>query len=505
MRNHAFWRIGAVAAALFFAAIVVHSFRAAPAPAPRLDLPPVADVREPVPESPHAPAPGRGAQGPERLLPFLEALGRARLVKDRRTLADLRGRVPPVFEEDFEWIRARISGELFAAAGAAELAALFRRGDAVGDLAAALSGRASPLLKDIAIETLASLGGDGAAAALMGTARGDSDEGLRARAVSALGGFPGPEAYSTLAAALGDPSSVVRSAAAAALSRMPSRETVELLLGRLAGERDPSIQADLAVCAFACGGEPWRETVVRAILLRPEVLAEVQERRRVRDDSRYAVSYPKSFFEPGQPAVSRPPGRRRIGITVETGPGESLGGVAARLFAVAPLDRYREWFRLRRADEFPSLREYDSYGNESGESAYDELDGTVFLRFRDLKTFDPGVLGVTRGPEALVCDISLIHEFGHAFARLGDEYPDGSTADAANLAPPPSVPWEPLVRSGILPEAVRRDRAFLVPSADCHMANRPSPTRFCPVCQLEMHARMWDLARAPLPWGAAAK
>jgi hypothetical protein len=47
---------------------------------------------------------------------------------------------------------------------------------------------------------------------------------------------------------------------------------------------------------------------------------------------------------------------------------------------------------------------------------------------------------------------------------------------------------------------VRRDKSYLVPSADCHMANRPSPTRFCPVCQLEIHARMWELSGAPLPW-----
>jgi hypothetical protein len=99
-----------------------------------------------------------------------------------------------------------------------------------------------------------------------------------------------------------------------------------------------------------------------------------------------------------------------------------------------------------------------------------------------------------------VSDVSVIHEFGHAFARLGDEYPEGSTADAANLARLLPAPWDPLLRSSLLPEPLRRDKSFLVPSPDCHMANRPLPTRFCPVCQLEIHARLWELAGAPLPW-----
>jgi hypothetical protein len=502
--NKPFLRIAAAAALLLFAALLLHSIRSAPIPPKalpdRLQIPAPEPVAAAIPEAPRKAVAGRAELGPERLLPFLERLGRARLVRDRRTLEALRRETPPLFEEDFDWIRARLSGELFPAAGAVELLAAYRRHEAVGDLAALLARPASSFLKAPVIETLASLGGDAAAAALVLAARSDPDEGNRARAAAALGGFAGPEAYITLAAALRDPSAAVRSAAAAGLSRLPSRETVEALLRAMAAESDPKLQADLAIAAGAAGGETWRESVVQAIVSRPGALAVVLERGRRRDDSRYRRSYPPSFFETGSTSVPRPAESRRIGITVETGPGLTLVEAALPLFGSAPLDRYRDWFRFRRAEEFPSPRAYDSYGNPSGEVPYDDLDGSVFLRFRDPRSFDPGVLGYAKGCEAFVSEISLLHEFGHAFARLADEYPEGSALDAANLARAVPVPWEPLIRGGALPDPFRRDASFLIPSAHCYMANRPSPTRYCPVCQLEIHARMAELAGAPLPW-----
>lgn len=503
MRKKLLLRIALLAAALLVAAVLLHSFRGAP-PSPRhaqeIAIPPPPPLPARVVEAPRAPSPGRSRKSPDRLIPFLEKVGRARLVRDRRTLAALRSEAPPIFEEDLEWIRSRLSGELLGAAGAAELVASYRSRDAVGDLAAVLGGHASSLLKDVVIETLASLGGDGAAAALVLAARNDPDEGLRARAAGALGGFAGPEAYAALAGALRDPSAVVRSAAASALSRLPSRQTVDQLLWALSGERDPRIQADLAIGAFAAGGEPRRGEILEAILARPALVAVVQERQRAHDDSRYRANYSKSFFDPGQPSVLRPPEGRQIGITIETGPGMTLEEVTARLFGAAPLDRYRAWFRIRRAEEFPSPQAYDSYGSPAGDVPYDEADGTVFIRYRDPRSFEPGVLGFTKGCSAFVSDISMLHEFGHAFARLGDEYPRGSTEDAANLAPQGPPAWMSLVRAGLLPDPLQRDPSFLIPSADCHMSNRPTPTRFCPVCQLELHARMWELAGAPLPW-----
>ena len=60
-------------------------------------------------------SPSCASRGAERLLPFLEKIGRARLVRDRRMTEALRRNLPAVFEEDFEWIRGRLSGELIAA------------------------------------------------------------------------------------------------------------------------------------------------------------------------------------------------------------------------------------------------------------------------------------------------------------------------------------------------------------------------------------------------------
>jgi len=496
-------RVAMAAGVLLLAAMMVHTLRSrrTPAPAePRLEIPVAAPVVAPS-EPPRTAAPGRAAQSPERLLPLLEKLGRARLVRDRRTLAELHRRLEPVYEEDFEWIRGRLSGDLLAAAGAAELVVAFGRREAVGDLAGVLSrATSSTLLKDVAIDALGEFRGDAAASALVTAARNDADEGVRARAAAALGGFAGPEAYFTLTAALRDPSAVVRSAAATALLRLPSKDSVDALMVALASESDPRIQADLAITAYSMSEGSRRVDIIQAILARPALLSVVEERRRVKDDSRYRQAYDRSFFEPGQRPVDRPSAARRIGITIETGPALPLPEAAARLFAAAPLDRYRDWFRLRKAEEFPAARAYDSYGQSAGDVPYDDLDGTVFLRFRDPKTFDPGVLGYTKGCEAFVSDVSMLHEFGHAFARLGDEYPEGSAVDAPNVARQAPTAWERLIAGATLPEPVRRDKSTLVPSADCHMANRPTPTRYCPVCQLEIHARMWELVGAPLPW-----
>src|SRR5688500_1706332 len=140
--------VAAAGAVLLFAAIVLHSFRRTPPGPPR---PARLEISEPAPppaaaEPARVPEPGRAAAGPERLLPFLEKVGRARLVRDRRSQEELRRLSPAVFEEDFGWIRSRLTGELLAAAGAAELIAVFGRLEAVGDLAAGLDGHTSAML-----------------------------------------------------------------------------------------------------------------------------------------------------------------------------------------------------------------------------------------------------------------------------------------------------------------------------------------------------------------------
>ena len=230
-------------------------------------------------------------------------------------------------------------------------------------------------------------------------------------------------------------------------------------------------------------------------------MADVLRRRvRTRDESRYGRTYDRAFFEPGGPTVPRDPLKPRIGITLEAGSTVSAREVGTLLFGSAPLDRYRDWFYFRRADDFPATTAYDTSGHPMESVPYGDLEGKVFLHFKDPSSFDKGVLGYSTGCHAFVQGVSLLHEFGHAFARLGDEYADGSRSGAANLFARPATPWMPLVSGGLLGVPLRRDAEFFIPSENCHLGNRLSQSRYCPVCQLEIHARMAELAGAPLPW-----
>lgn len=476
-----------------------------PAPPPEERRPPVT-----IPALPDPPAPppvARQAQAPppeppaaERLWPFLEKLGRAVVLRDRRTLELLRRELPPVFDSDLPVLHARLGDDLFVSAGIAELARLFARHDAVPSLAAVLGKPGRPFLKDVVIASLASLGGDGAATALLGALQQDADDTVRLRCAAALSGFRSSDAYRALIVALRDPSPRVRSAAATSLARMNAAGTVDALLRALGEERDPETQAELVVSTYASGGEATRETLVRFLDVMPAAAERLRSRSRSRDDARYRRPYDRVFFEPGAPPVPFDAGKRRIGITLEPGADVPPAEVALLLFGVSPLDRYRGWFYFRKADDFPSTKAYDGYGNPLDAVPYGDLEGTVFLHFKSPGEFAKGVLGYTTGCHAFVQGASLLHEFGHAFAALGDEYADGSRTAAANLFRQPAVPWMTLVSSGVLPAPLRRDADFYIPSENCFLNNRPEQSRFCAVCQLEIHARMAELAGAPLPW-----
>jgi hypothetical protein len=174
--------------------------------------------------------------------------------------------------------------------------------------------------------------------------------------------------------------------------------------------------------------------------------------------------------------------------------------VGTALFGVAPLDRYRAWFYFRKADDFPAPKAYDGNGNTMEDVPYGDLDGTVFLHFKDPQSFAKGVLGYSTGCNAFVQGASLLHEFGHTFAKLGDEYANGSRDDAANLFRKPAVPWQPLVQSGLLGAPPRRDAEFLIPTDNCFLNNSATQSRYCPVCQLEFLARIAELTGSPVPW-----
>jgi hypothetical protein len=494
----------ALAAALFLGgAFFLRLCRSTPDPAPplpRVEIPPLLD--RPVPPSAvrRALAPPSEPPSPDRLRPFLEGLGRARVLRDRRSLDQLRRQVPPIFESDIPALLSRMGEDLFISAGIAELVRLFGWHDAVPSLSAALKRPVHVFLKDVVIETLSALGGDAAEVALLEALHRDLDDTIRLRCATALSRFRGPEVYWALIDALHDPSPRVRSSAGAALARMNIAGTVDALLRALGEVRDPSTQAELVVSTFAAGGEASREALVQLLELRPGAEEILKSRTRARDDTRYRRPYNRAFFDPGGPAIPYDGMKQRIGITLESGANVSPREVAALLFSAAPLDRYRPWFYIRRADDFPDPKAYDGFGNPTESVPYGDLEGTVFLHFRDPASFAKGVLGYATGCHAFVQGTSLLHEFGHAFAGLGDEYADGSPDSSANLFRQPTVPWMPLVVSSILQPPLRRDSVFFMPSDNCYMNNSATQSRYCPVCQLEIHARIAELAGSPLPW-----
>lgn len=468
-----------------------------PAKPRAVELPALPSAPPPVPPA-RSVAPAAPQHRPDRLQPYLEKLGRARLVRDARRLAELRAEAPAAFESDLDWLVSRLSADLFTAAGAAEFVRAFGLRRAIPELAEALAHPSDPFLKETVIDVLASLGGDAAAVPLLAALRSDGDPGVRARCAAALARFQGPEAYHALVAALRDPDPDVRSAASQSLARLPSQEAVRILVEALARESDPRVQADLASAAYGAGGEAWREPIVGA--LRDGGIDEIDRRRRIHGPARYARSYDRSFFESGrQPPFPLDPARRRIGITLELG-SIPMKEVAAAIFDAAPFDRYRMWFYFRKAEEYPAPRAYDSYGTPLGDVPYGALDGAVYLRFRDPLSFSAGVLGYTNGCEAYVTSASLLHELGHAFGRLGDEYAGGSAFDAPNVAPAAPPSWQPLIEAGHLGTPPRRDEGRFIPSENCHLGNRATDARFCPVCQLAIHARIAELTGAAPPW-----
>ena len=405
-----------------------------------------------------------------------------------------------MFDSDLPALCAQIGDELFLSAGIAELARLFRWNGAVPSLAAALGKPGHVFLKDVVIETLSALGGDAAEVALLEALHQDADDTIRLRCAAAVAGFRSPEAYRALIDALRDPSPRVRSSAGVALARLNVAGTVDALLRALGEERDPSAQAELVVSAFAAGGDGSLDALLRLLEARPGAAEILRLRTRAHDDTRYRRAYDPAFFEPGGAAIPFDASKHRIGITLEPGAEVSPSEVATLLFGAAPLDRYRAWFFIRRADDFPAPKAYDAFGNPMEPVPYGDLEGTVFLHFKDPASFAKGVLGYATGCHAFVQGTSLLHEVGHAFAGLGDEYAGGSRDGAANLFRDPTVPWMPLVTSGVLPAPLRRDADFFIPSDHCYLNNSPGQRRYCPVCQLEIHARMADLAGVPLPW-----
>lgn len=487
-------------------------FRPGPAPA----TPP---KKLPVKDSAAAPAPPRvqksdAAEDPKRLRPFIAKLGRAALFNDSKTLASIARTAPMVYESDVPDLFELLGGkDVVLVAGAAWMCVLYDIPGAVREIAAALRQASNIALKRVLVLALARLRGK---AELLAHLPFESDPTIRALIVSLLRAFAkeDPAVYSALLTSARSDSDVrVRAAAAPAL-------TLDDLLAALQSETDPGVQVELVAAAYEAGGDAVLQRLHAVILSNPALSARIKEIDKRISDARYRKFYPSGFFADGGMTVPYQPGiHRRIGITVDT---KDLSGFAQALFARAPLDRYRDFFYLRRSDEFeadlqrsePSPRAYDSYGNAiPGGIPQNDLDSTVFVAYVDPASLPRGVTGYSEGNEAYVTPVSLHHEFGHAFCRLGDEYSHLVASDdpAENLDRRTVTPrWHPLIEQGHLPPGpfprVERDAngndigPYQVPSDTCFLNNQPNDARYCPVCQLEMIARTCELSGAGVPW-----
>jgi len=512
-RNHAL-AIATASILLVLAASILWERCRRPGLSPRIDRPPETKVEdsESSKGSPRRPLVRHGRSDSDRgkLQELLRKLGRAVVVRDRRTYDELRAAPPSLYESDVPWLLERLEDELFVAAGAAELVSWFGLAEAVPKLAAMIRGAAHPAAKDVAVRALGTIGGDGAMAALLEILAANSDASMRTHAASALARFQGPEVYRALVDALRDVDPDVRRAAAEALQSLPSKDLLEILLARLPEEPDPRAAAELALAAYTAGRDDALPRIYAALDRRPDVAASLRDRLKLDGSERYRRKYESDYFRAGGEAVRRSAGMRRIGITVEPGAGATLD-VIRPLFRQSPIDRYRDFFYCRIESEFASdiaagiasPRAYDVEGNPIlGGLPQGPLDGTVHLRFREPKEFSPGILGFTEGRAAAVTAVSLLHEFGHAFARLADEYDHAlaSNADEANVDLPDRKPkWQALIDRGILGEPRPRGNR-VIPSDTCHMNNRPTDDRWCAVCQLEMIAKICEAGGAPVPW-----
>ncbi len=295
---------------------------------------------------------GEAATDRTKLRAWIERLGRAVVLKDRRTFADLKSSVPTLYESDLPWLFSLLKEELFTAAGAAELLRWYALPAAVPELEAMLRGPAHAAAKDVAVAALATIGGSAAQKVLLETLATNPDGSIRARAATALGRFSGTEAYQALVQAVhGDLDGNVRRAAAEALQDFPSKELIEALLGMISNERDPATAASLAMAVYAAGGEEVLPRVHDVLQARPDAEEALDRQRKLRGDARFDAGLGDAFFRNGGAPVPLTAGLYRLGITVDLG-AVPLEEAIRPLFRTAPLDRYAAFFYFRLESEF---------------------------------------------------------------------------------------------------------------------------------------------------------
>lgn len=250
-------------------------------------------------------------------------------------------------------------------------------------------------------------------------------------------------------------------------------------------------------------------------------------------DERYSFRYPKYFFNNGGPELRfNPSVHKKIGILTQNRTTLSLPEIAGMIFNTSPFDRYKQFFYFRIESEFRediannntlSARTYDYSGRPiAGGLPITEGQGAfnlIFLKFGLKEVIQCSCKGATiqthQGNFSYAGEDSILHEIGHAFAGLADEYshPSASNFAAVNLddRSARSLKWHGLSEQGFLPNrrferreiigGIDRGR-FLIPSNNCYMNNhnKPNDDRYCPVCQLAIISRISQLSGVTPPW-----
>ena len=250
-------------------------------------------------------------------------------------------------------------------------------------------------------------------------------------------------------------------------------------------------------------------------------------------DERYSSKYPGDFFNDGNEEVEfNASVHRRIGVLVSNRTTRPLSEITRMIFNASPFDRYKQFFYFRVEEEFRedmannntvSTRAYDYNGRAiNGGLSTSEGRGSfnlIFLTFGMKEVIQCSCNGATihtnQGNFSFAGEDSILHEIGHAFAELADEYSHSRASNftAVNLENRgvQTPKWNGLTEQGILPgrlikrieevNGVDRGR-FVIPSNNCYMNNHRNPNddRYCPVCQLAIIDRISQLSGVTSLW-----
>ncbi len=251
-------------------------------------------------------------------------------------------------------------------------------------------------------------------------------------------------------------------------------------------------------------------------------------------DGRYSFKYPGGFFNDGGEEIEfNASAHRKIGVLVSNRTSRPLSEITRMIFNASPFDRYKQFFYFRVEEEFRedmasnnihSTRAYDYDGSAiNGGLSVSEGSGSsfnlIFLTFGRKEVIQCRCSGATihtdQGNFSFAGEDSILHEIGHAFAELADEYSHSRASNfAAENLEDRSMhrpKWNRLIEQGLLPgrriervETVKGlDRGrFIIPSNNCYMNNHRNPgdDRYCPVCQLAIVDRISQLSGATFPW-----